>query len=127
MKISSEMREKILGFQKNEITEYHIYSGLAKIVRDPGNAAVLEGIAKDELRHYHFWKRQSGAGISTNGRGSRISASRPIFRRHRPKVLKARPDFSQYALRLSPLAFHPSIGRTQISRLNFSAIFVSSF
>jgi VIT1/CCC1 family predicted Fe2+/Mn2+ transporter len=56
MDISEEVRRRILVHQKNEITEHHIYTRLAKKVRDPENRRILENIADDELRHYHIWR-----------------------------------------------------------------------
>ncbi len=46
----------IIRAQKSEITEHHIYNRLAKRVKDKNNKAILEQIAKDEKRHYEFWK-----------------------------------------------------------------------
>ncbi len=56
MSITETVRKKILAFQQNEITEHHIYKRLAKTIKDPENARILEKIADDELRHYHGWK-----------------------------------------------------------------------
>ena len=56
MAISEEMREKLLVYQKNEITEHHIYTMLAKAVKSPENRRVLEEIANDELWHYRAWR-----------------------------------------------------------------------
>ncbi|HOW34989.1 MAG TPA: VIT1/CCC1 transporter family protein [Candidatus Omnitrophota bacterium] len=42
--------------QRNEIAEHFIYSGLARNTRDIHNRQILETIAKDELRHYEYWK-----------------------------------------------------------------------
>lgn len=56
-------KEILLVFQKNEITEYHIYARLAK--RAAGkNRKVLKKISEDELRHYHMWKTYTGAEVS---------------------------------------------------------------
>jgi len=52
-------------FQKNEITEYHIYKRLARRVKGE-NAQILEEIADDELAHYDFWKNYSGEEIKPN-------------------------------------------------------------
>jgi len=41
--------------QKNEITEYHVYSNIAKGVKDKKNRKVLQDIANEELAHYKFW------------------------------------------------------------------------
>jgi VIT1/CCC1 family predicted Fe2+/Mn2+ transporter len=54
--ISKEIREKLLVYQKNEITEHHIYMRLARTVKSPENRRILEEIASDELRHYQYWR-----------------------------------------------------------------------
>ena len=51
-------------FQKNEITEYHIYVRLAKSIKDKNNAAVLERIAKEEKCHYEVWKNYTNVEIA---------------------------------------------------------------
>ena len=56
MNITETMRKKLLGFQKNEITEHHIYSKLAHKVKSPENQKILADIADDELRHYRKWR-----------------------------------------------------------------------
>ena len=56
MSISEEMRQQLLAFQKNEITEHHIYRRLARRVSSPENRRILENIADDELRHYGQWR-----------------------------------------------------------------------
>ena len=56
MAISQEIRQKLLAYQKYEITEHHIYRMLAKAVKSPENSQVLEKIADDELRHYRDWR-----------------------------------------------------------------------
>jgi len=56
MGISKEIREKLLVYQKNEITEHHIYNRLARTIKAPENRRILEEIADDELRHYRDWR-----------------------------------------------------------------------
>lgn len=56
MTISPDLRETLLVYQRNEITEYHIYQMLARTVRPAQNRQVLEHIADDELRHYRRWR-----------------------------------------------------------------------
>jgi len=63
--LTPEQLEDVQTFQKNEITEYHIYQRLARKVKND-NAAVLRDIAEDELRHYHFWKEYSGKEVKAN-------------------------------------------------------------
>ncbi len=56
------VRQKILEFQKNEITEHHIYRFLAK--RSKGkNKEVFERIAADELAHYNKFKELTGEEV----------------------------------------------------------------
>lgn len=59
-KLSGELKRKIFTAQANEITEYHIYSRLAKSVKDRKNSRVLAAIASDEMSHYEFWKTHTG-------------------------------------------------------------------
>jgi VIT1/CCC1 family predicted Fe2+/Mn2+ transporter len=60
--IDTEVQQKVLNFQKSEITEYHIYSSLAR--RDRGkNSQVLQRIADDEKRHYHEWRAYTGRDV----------------------------------------------------------------
>jgi VIT1/CCC1 family predicted Fe2+/Mn2+ transporter len=54
--LDPSLKAMLLDFQKNEISEHHIYLRLAQAVRQPENRRILEQIAADELRHYHEWK-----------------------------------------------------------------------
>ena len=63
MAISSALREKLLQFQENEITEYQIYSRLADTVDDEENREVLKEIAEDEHRHYGEWREVTGEDV----------------------------------------------------------------
>jgi len=56
MDIGTGLREQLLVYQKNEITEHHVYKRLAGTVKSPENRRVLEKIANDELRHYQSWR-----------------------------------------------------------------------
>jgi vacuolar iron transporter family protein len=58
-----ELQKKVLRAQKNEITENIIYSRLAGFLKDKDKAAILQGIAGDELTHYKFWKTLSGQEV----------------------------------------------------------------
>lgn len=48
--------KQIYTAQKNEITEYHIYSNIAELVKDQKNKKVILDIANEELRHAKFWQ-----------------------------------------------------------------------
>jgi len=63
MNISNELREKLLVFQRNEITEHHIYRKLAERGGQPENQRVLQKISDDELRHYNVWRTYTGQDV----------------------------------------------------------------
>jgi len=56
MNVPDDIRRRLLVFQKNEITEHHIYRKLAQTIKSPENRRILESIADDELRHYRGWR-----------------------------------------------------------------------
>lgn len=56
----------VLGVERNEITEYHIYSKLAEKTKDEHNKGILDKIAKDELKHYNFWKSVTKKEVKPN-------------------------------------------------------------
>jgi VIT1/CCC1 family predicted Fe2+/Mn2+ transporter len=59
MQIDAAVNQQLLIFQRNEITEHHIYRRLALAVKSSQNREVLEKIAADELQHYHTWKKNT--------------------------------------------------------------------
>ena len=59
MDLDRELSDRIESFQRSEITEYHIYSKLAGVLKSRENARVLRRIAEDEHRHYRFWKQHT--------------------------------------------------------------------
>jgi len=58
--IHPDLLKTIGSFQKNEVTEYHIYQRLAAIVRDEKNAGVLGEMASEELAHSRIWQGYTG-------------------------------------------------------------------
>ena len=60
--LTPEQLQDVQMFQKNEITEYHIYKKIVRRVKG-NNRKILNDIAEDELRHYHFWKEYSGKEV----------------------------------------------------------------
>jgi VIT1/CCC1 family predicted Fe2+/Mn2+ transporter len=60
MDLPPAVRKRILDFQRQEITEYHIYRNIARTIKDPENRRVLEQISEDEHRHAENWKRRTG-------------------------------------------------------------------
>jgi len=63
MNISETIRSKLLTYQRNEITEHHIYSKLAHKIKSPENKQILADIADDELRHYRKWREYTGDDV----------------------------------------------------------------
>ncbi len=53
----------IKAFQKNEITEYHIYTKLADSIKDAHNKEQLRKIAGEELKHYEIWKKYTYSDV----------------------------------------------------------------
>jgi len=63
--LTNEQIENVKFFQRNEITEYHIYRRLAGKMNGK-NSEVLSEIANDELKHYNFWEKYGGEQIKPN-------------------------------------------------------------
>ncbi len=61
--LTPEDRSRLLAYQRNEITEYHIYRRLAALQSSPENRQVLERIAADEKRHYDLWRSYTGKDV----------------------------------------------------------------
>jgi VIT1/CCC1 family predicted Fe2+/Mn2+ transporter len=51
-------------YQRNEITEHHIYEWLARQVKSPHDSEILQRVADDELRHYERWKAYTQEEVS---------------------------------------------------------------
>ena len=51
-----ESMKKIEEIQLNEITQYHIYKYIAKMVKNKEDKKILQKIADEELKHYNLWK-----------------------------------------------------------------------
>ncbi|MBC7315570.1 MAG: VIT1/CCC1 transporter family protein [Chloroflexi bacterium] len=64
MDATNALRDYALISQRNEITEHHIYTRLARVTRDEANRRVLERIAGDEQRHAHYWQAHTGREVS---------------------------------------------------------------
>lgn len=60
--MNNETIKKILEYQKNEITEHILYGALAKRAKGK-NAAILQKISDDELKHYIFFKKITGKDV----------------------------------------------------------------
>lgn len=64
--MNNETKNRILEYQKNEITEHVLYGILAERAKG-NNAAILQKISEDELKHYKFFKKITGSDIKPSG------------------------------------------------------------
>ncbi len=62
--LSPQLLQKILSFQKAEISEHLIYKKLSQAIKDKNNSEVLSRISQEELRHYNFWKGHSNQEVA---------------------------------------------------------------
>ncbi len=60
--LDEEIRNAILDFQRNEITEHIVYRALAKNSKGK-NDQVLKRISEDELRHYNEWRKYTETDV----------------------------------------------------------------
>ncbi len=63
-----EVMRLLLDYQRNEITEYHIYRNIAAQVKDEANRRVLERIANEEMGHYRTWRSYTGQEVEPDRR-----------------------------------------------------------
>ncbi len=61
--LTRKMKEHILIWQRNEITEYHVYMNLSRKIKNKINSEIIIEIANEELEHYKFWKNYSGKEV----------------------------------------------------------------
>ncbi len=64
--LSDRQINAIKKFQKNEITEFHIYSRLAKVIKDKNNADILQRIGNEEKAHYETLKIYTNTEVKPN-------------------------------------------------------------
>lgn len=63
MKPDARALERMKEFQRNEITEYHIYRSIAGRVKQEGNRQALLAVADDEKKHYETWRAYTGTDV----------------------------------------------------------------
>jgi VIT1/CCC1 family predicted Fe2+/Mn2+ transporter len=63
--LNSKLKDALIAFQKNEITEHFVYKRLANGSKNK-NKDVLSRISEDELRHYGIWKKYTHADVKPN-------------------------------------------------------------
>ena len=64
--IPEAVRSELLKAQQAEITEYYIYSRLARVEKNKHNSEILQKIGDDELRHAKFWSRYTAQEAKPN-------------------------------------------------------------
>lgn len=64
--LNPKLLKQLLAAQRNEITEYYIYSKLAQTTKRVTNHDVLDKIAKDEMDHYNAWKVYTTQDVTPN-------------------------------------------------------------
>lgn len=69
MAIDNGLRNQLLTYQRNEITEYYLYRRLAVRIDDPHNRDIVERIAEDELKHYRTWKKYTQQDVEPSRYG----------------------------------------------------------
>jgi len=65
-RIDAATMKSLQKAQKNEITEYHIYTKLASYIKNEHNSKILQRIAQDELRHHDQLKTFTGTDKKPN-------------------------------------------------------------
>jgi VIT1/CCC1 family predicted Fe2+/Mn2+ transporter len=65
-KIDADIVKSLQKAQKNEITEYHIYSKLSSLIKNEHNSKVLQQIAQDELCHHNELKKFTETDMKPN-------------------------------------------------------------
>jgi len=61
--LDRELMKRVIASQRQEITEYVIYSKLAESAKDEENRRTLKKLADDELDHYNIWKSLTGEDV----------------------------------------------------------------
>ena len=65
--MTQDLKNKLLIAQRNEITEHAVYARLAKTVKNPAHAGVLERISREELAHYGHFKNITHQDVKPDG------------------------------------------------------------
>jgi VIT1/CCC1 family predicted Fe2+/Mn2+ transporter len=65
--LNKKMYKAALDLQRQEITEYHVYTRLAGFCKEPHNAGVLRKVGEAEKSHANFWRGKTGETVSPSG------------------------------------------------------------
>lgn len=61
--LSEELKQRLRGYQRNGITDYHIYQRLSARQKSGENRRLLVRVSEDEERHYKQWKQHSADDV----------------------------------------------------------------
>jgi VIT1/CCC1 family predicted Fe2+/Mn2+ transporter len=65
--MNQEIQSRILAMQRNEITEYHIYTKLANMLAKTENGPILRTIGEEEKKHHDFLSKFTGKSARPKG------------------------------------------------------------
>jgi len=63
MEIDRDIFKAALTVQRNELTEYYVYTRLAEICKDSHNSDILRKVGEEELVHSKYWKGKTGVDV----------------------------------------------------------------
>ncbi len=64
--ISESNKQAILKMQMGELTEYHIYTAIARGMKNDENAKIIARIGKEELAHAKIWQTYTNIEVKPN-------------------------------------------------------------
>jgi len=64
--LDQKVKNELLVFQTNEISEHIIYGRLSLLQKSQENASIVKKISEDELRHYNIYKNYTGQDVKPN-------------------------------------------------------------
>ncbi len=65
-KFPKAVTDFLIKAQKNEITEYHVYMKLSKLIKDKKNKKVFETIAHEEKKHHDIRQKYTNIDVKPN-------------------------------------------------------------
>lgn len=64
--ISDKVKKDILKMQEGELTEYHIYTAIAKGMKNDKNAEIIARIGNEERAHAMLWQKYTQTEVKPN-------------------------------------------------------------
>lgn len=66
--LQESTKQTLIEMQTGELTEYYVYTDIAKTVKDPKNKEILERIGREEKAHSEIWKKYTQTEVKPNRR-----------------------------------------------------------